>query len=71
MVITRANILKFWLSEPSVEPCPAGYAYLDFSRPSFPDMKTLSFEERDAFRPVLERHSEYLLEIWCDRKRIQ
>ena len=60
MIITRENIIKYWLSEP-IRDYREGY--LNFNQLGFPDLQELTPEERDALRPVLARHPEYLLEI--------
>jgi hypothetical protein len=60
MTITRANVIKYWASGPTWTPVPEGYIALDFSRPCFPDLATLSPEEKDLLRPALAAHPEYL-----------
>lgn len=67
MTITRANIIKYWASGPAWEPVPDGYVSLNFSRPCFPDLATLSPEEKDLLRPAIAAHPEYLLgAIWIE-----
>jgi hypothetical protein len=67
MVITRKNIIKYFASEPVRRYCENCVSVNEIS---FPDVKTLSPDEKNVLRPVLESHPEYLLEVWCDRKRI-
>lgn len=61
MVITRANIIKYWASGPDWTRVPEGYFDLNFSKPCFPDLATLTAEEKELLRPAIERHPEYLL----------
>jgi len=69
MVITRANIIKFWLAEPQVAPVPEGYFEIDFVTPPFPDLGALTPRERRKLGRVIAKHPEYLEhEIWCDRR---
>lgn len=67
MIMTREGILKYWLSEP-VRNYRDGYLNLSSSHVCFPDLETLTVDERDALRPVIAAHPEYLLEIWCSKK---
>jgi hypothetical protein len=72
MVINRRGIIKFWASAPPATPRRAGYTYLSFNRPSFPDVATLSPEEKDLLRPVIMANSQYLLaDIWANPKVTQ
>lgn len=64
MVITREGIIRYWLSEPARHYKPG---YFNLSELPFPDLNELSREEREALRPVLQRHPEYLLEIRCSK----
>jgi hypothetical protein len=65
MIITREGIIRYWLSEP-VRDYREGY--LNLNQSCFPDLTELSATERDALRLVIQRHPEYLLEIWCSKK---
>ena len=67
MIITRENIIKYWFSEP-VRDYREGY--LNFNQIPFPDLQTLTIEERNALRPILARHPEYLTEIFCIRRSV-
>jgi hypothetical protein len=61
MIITREQILKYWLSEPVIDPVPEGCVRLDFSTPCFPDLTDLNPQERKAIRDLIAKHAEYLL----------
>jgi hypothetical protein len=62
MVITRANVLKYWLREPEIDTTPVepGYIMLDFHTPPFPDFDDLNLTERKAFGELISHHPEYL-----------
>jgi len=62
--ITREGIIQYWLTEP-VRDFREGFIRLDAI--PFPDLEMLTTQERDAIRPVLQRHPEYVLEIWCKK----
>jgi hypothetical protein len=67
-IMTREMILRFWLSEPKIDPVPEGYIRLDFRTPCFPDLAELTPAERAAFRNLLAKHPEYLqYEVWCSK----
>ena len=69
MVITRANVLKYWLDAPKIDTTPVepGYFVLDFHTPPFPDTRTLAPDERKAFGDLVARHPEYLqFKIVCN-----
>jgi hypothetical protein len=65
VIIDRDSILAYWLSEPV-----RGYhadGWIDLSSVPFPDLIECSFAERCMLKPVLVKHPEYLLEIFCGR----
>jgi hypothetical protein len=70
VIMTRDDILQFWLREPKIDPVPEGYIRLDFRIPPFPDLAELTPAERVAFRDLLTKHAEYMVEIWCGSKTI-
>lgn len=58
--ITRANIIKYWASDPPPQEMP-----LDRIMPigyplSFPDLASLTAEEWALLKPIVEKHPEYL-----------
>jgi hypothetical protein len=63
VIITRKNIIKYWASEPERMPVEDGFIRLDGI--CFPDLATLSPEEKEILRPVLQAHPEYLLETYA------
>ena len=65
MIIDRASILAYWLSEPK-----RSYqdGYIVIGEVPFPDLSECSLAERAALKPIIARHPEYLLEISCDRR---
>jgi hypothetical protein len=65
VIITREGIIRYWLSEPVRDYREGYFKVFDIC---FPDLTELSAAERDALRPVMQRHPEYLLEIWCSKK---
>jgi len=67
MIITREGIIRYWLSEP-VRDYREGYINVSTNHVCFPDLESLSPLEKDILRGVLEKHPEYLLEIWCSKK---
>ena len=72
MQIERKRCIKYWATAPTQEYRFDGFFMRDCYRYHFPDVRTLSEKERDILRPVLERHPEYLLEIWPSRhERVQ
>jgi hypothetical protein len=64
VICTRKNMIAHWLSEPVCEPLPEGC--IRVGGIGFPDVETLSHEEKRILRPVIERHPQYLLEILCE-----
>jgi len=60
--MTRAGIIQYWASEPVRNYREGYFKMFDVC---FPDPESLSASEKDVLRGVLEKHPEYLLEIWC------
>jgi hypothetical protein len=60
VVITRKNIIKYWVREPKRTPVDEGIILMD-GGVGFPDLNTLSPKEKELLRPVLQQHPEYLL----------
>jgi hypothetical protein len=61
-------MVKYWSAGPKWEPIEDGVLVLSFGRIPFPDLQSLSPEERELLRPALAAHPEYLLgAIWFDR----
>jgi hypothetical protein len=71
MYITREGIIDHWLSEPKIEPpAPKGMIRLGW-RVYFPELNTLSAQEKGKLRPLLKKHPEWLEhEIDVDSKFI-
>jgi hypothetical protein len=65
MILSHEMSLDYWLREPIRNDPPGTFTL--WAVP-FPDLKTLSPTERNLLRPVLERHPEYLNEIWCGKE---
>ncbi len=63
MKMTSEGIVRYWLSEPVRHYEPDTFNPNDVP---FPDLDRLTQKQRARLKPVLERHPEYLLEIWCD-----
>lgn len=59
MIITREGIVEHWRREPQARIVPDGYICLNW-HVHFPDVETLSPDEKKILKPVLERHPEYL-----------
>ena len=66
MLITHEGIIEYWLSEPKRQGLHGDWRdLLDFTQIPFPDLQELTASEREGIRRLLEKHPEYLLEIWC------
>jgi hypothetical protein len=64
VIVTRKNIIKHWSREPKWTPIPDDIVLMD-GPIGFPDLNTLSPQERELLRPVLATHPEYLLgAVW-------
>jgi hypothetical protein len=59
MLITSTSIIKYSASEPERAPVDVGIILMD-GGVGFPDLATLSPEEKEILRPVLAAHPEYL-----------
>jgi hypothetical protein len=58
--MSRANIIRYWASDPPPQKMP-----LDCIMPigyplSFPDLESLNAEEWALLKPIVEKHPEYL-----------
>lgn len=62
MIITRDAVIQYWLTEPERHYYEPGRVIIP--QVPFPDLATLSPEEKNALRPVLMAHPEYLSEFW-------
>ena len=69
MVMTKEQLVRYWLSEPEIEPLEEGYIRLDDV--PFPDLNTLTPDERAAMREVIARHPEYMGELIVWTRRLQ
>ncbi len=70
MVITRKAIVDYWLSEPE-RSHQDGWITMGGACLAFPDIASLSEEEKELLRPILKKHPEYLLhEVFCFSKTI-
>jgi len=65
MLITGENLIRYWAAEPVRDPVKD--CCIRIGGICLPDLATLSPEEKKILRPVLERHPEYLLEVWSSR----
>jgi hypothetical protein len=63
VIITRERIVHYWSKGPERDYRPGFIRLNGMGALPFPDVATLSPTEKDALRPVLQAHPEYLLEV--------
>jgi hypothetical protein len=63
MKMTREQMIRYWASEPRIEPCEPGSIRISLIDIPFPDLTNLTPAQRDIMRDVIGKHPEYLQEL--------